>query len=194
MRCCIYKERAIVGQRIDLASGGNKANPNVIEVLNIACDGCPVGGYEVSDSCRGCIAHRCEDACRKGAITFDSNQKAHIDKDKVSTAAHAPRSAHTMRSRIINAPAKRACKIKAIGMDEYKAAKIDNEKCIACGACVYQCPFGAIMDKSFLIDVINLLKGSENNTKYKVYAVIAPSIASQLPMIRICSWDRLSAR
>ena len=57
MRCCIYKERAIVGQRIDLASGGNKANPNVIEVLNIACDGCPVGGYEVSDSCRGCIAH-----------------------------------------------------------------------------------------------------------------------------------------
>lgn len=82
MRCCIYKERAIVAQRVDIASGGNKKNPNVIEVLNIACDGCPVGGYQVTDNCRGCIAHRCEDACRKGAITFDENQKAHIDKEK----------------------------------------------------------------------------------------------------------------
>lgn len=179
MRCCIYKERAIVGQRIDLASGGNKANPNVIEVLNIACDGCPVGGYEVSDSCRGCIAHRCEDACRKGAITFDSNQKAHIDKDKCVNCGACAKVCPYNAIKDHKRPCEEACKIKAIGMDEYKAAKIDNEKCIACGACVYQCPFGAIMDKSFLIDVINLLKGSENNTKYKVYAVIAPSIASQ---------------
>lgn len=33
MRCCIYKERAIVEERIKLAMGGDKKNPNVIEVI-----------------------------------------------------------------------------------------------------------------------------------------------------------------
>ena len=82
MRCCIYKERAIVSERIKLACGGDKSNPNVIEVIEIACDECPMGGHEVTTSCRGCIAHRCESACRFGAISFDKNQKAVIDKEK----------------------------------------------------------------------------------------------------------------
>ena len=56
---------------------------------------------------------------------------------------------------------------------------IDNEKCIGCGACVYQCPFGAVMDKSYILDAINILRGSENNKRYKVYAVVAPSISGQ---------------
>ena len=42
MRCCIYKERAIVEERIKLAMGGDKNNPNVIEVIDIACDECPM--------------------------------------------------------------------------------------------------------------------------------------------------------
>ena len=42
----------------------------------------PASGYQVSQDCRGCIAHRCEDVCPKDAITFDENQKAHIDKTK----------------------------------------------------------------------------------------------------------------
>ena len=82
MRCCVYKERAILAERVKLAMGGDKSNPNVIEVIDIACDECPIGGYEVSTACRGCLAHRCESACRKGAITFDANHTAHIDKDK----------------------------------------------------------------------------------------------------------------
>ena len=60
-------------------------------------------------------------------------------------------------------------------MDENKAAKIDNNKCIACGACVYQCPFGAIMDKSYIINVVDLLKKSSQGKNYKLYAVVAPS-------------------
>ena len=32
MRCCVYKERAILAERVKLAMGGNKDNPNVIEV------------------------------------------------------------------------------------------------------------------------------------------------------------------
>ena len=55
MRCCIYKERAIVEERIKLALGGDKNNPNVIEVIDIACDECPMSGYNVSDACRGNI-------------------------------------------------------------------------------------------------------------------------------------------
>ncbi len=63
MRCCVYKERAILAERVKIAMGGNKDNPNMIEVLEIACDECPAAGYEVTDSCRGCLAHRCEDVC-----------------------------------------------------------------------------------------------------------------------------------
>ena len=179
MRCCIYKERAIVGERINIAMGGDKDNPNMIEVLDIACDECPVGGYEISDACRGCIAHRCEDVCKLGAISFNKHQKAHIDKDKCvecgKCASVCPFSAIANNKR----PCQNACKVKAISMDEDKKAIINNNKCITCGACVYQCPFGAIMDKSFLVDVVEMIKSSENNTKFKLYAVIAPSIASQ---------------
>ncbi len=179
MRCCIYKEKAIVGERVKLAMGGNKDNKNVIEVIDIACDECPMGGYEVTDACRGCLAHRCEDVCKRGAITFDRNQNAHIDKEKCvecgACAKVCPYSAIINHKR----PCENACKVKAITMDENKAAKINDEKCIACGACVYQCPWGAINDKSYILDVIKLIKESQNNQKYKVYAVIAPAIASQ---------------
>ena len=37
-RCCVYKERAILGERVKLAMGGDKTNPNVIEIIDIACD------------------------------------------------------------------------------------------------------------------------------------------------------------
>ena len=70
-------------------------------------------------------------------------------------------------------------------MNENKAAKIDNNKCVACGACVYQCPFGAIMDKSFLMDCIDLLKKSNGNQKYRVYAIVAPSISSQFTYAKL---------
>ena len=179
MRCCVYKERAIVMERIKIAMGGDKINPNVIETIEIACDECPVSGYDVTETCRGCIAHRCEDVCPRAAITFDEHQKAHIDKSKCincgKCAQVCPYGAITNRRR----PCERACKVDAIKMGESKAAEIDNDKCISCGACVYQCPFGAIMDKSFILDVIDIIKKSENNEKYKVFAVVAPSISSQ---------------
>lgn len=185
MRCCVYKERAIVQERIKLAMGGDKNNPNIVECINIACDECPVGGYEVTNACRGCIAHRCQDACKKGAISFDSNQKAIIDKTKCvecgMCAKVCPYSAIANNKR----PCERACKVKAITMDESKAAAIDNSKCISCGACVYQCPFGAIMDKSFILNVIDLIQKSDHNKNYKLFALVAPSISSQFQYAKL---------
>ena len=188
MRCCVYKERAILGERVKLALGGDKDNPNVIEVIEIACDECPVGGFEVTNACRGCLAHRCEDVCKFGALTFDHNHVAHIDKSKCkecgACAKVCPFSAIVSRKR----PCQNACKVKAISMNEDKAATIDNNKCIQCGACVYQCPFGAIMDKSYIVDAIEILKKSDKlseNGGCKAYAVVAPSISSQFSYAKL---------
>lgn len=179
MRCCVYKERAILGERVKLATGGNRENKNVIEVIDIACDDCPAGGYEITNACRGCLAHKCMDVCRKGAITLDRDQKAHIDKTKCVECGLCSKACPY--SAIINTrrPCQNSCKVKAISMSDEKFAKIDNEKCISCGACVYQCPFGAISDKSFILDVIDIILKSESNSKYKVYAIVAPAVASQ---------------
>lgn len=176
MRCCVYKERAILSERVKLAMGGNSDNPNVIEVIDIACDECPVGGYEVTNACRGCLAHRCEDVCRFGAISFDSNHIAHIDKSKCKECGACSKVCPYSAILSLKRPCQNACKIKAISMNENKSATIDNNKCISCGACVYQCPFGAITDKSYILDVINMLKNAKD---HKLYAVVAPSISSQ---------------
>ena len=184
MRCCVYKERAILEERVKLAMGGDKENPNVIEVIEIACDECPIGGYEVTNACRGCLAHRCEDVCRQGAISFDHEYVAHIDKSKCvdcgACAKVCPYTAIVNRRR----PCENACKIKAISMNENKAAAINNDKCISCGACVYQCPFGAITDKSYILEAIDLLKQALKG-EAKVYALVAPSISSQFAYAKL---------
>ncbi len=185
MRCCVYKERAILGERVKIALGGDKDNHNVIEVIDIACDECPASGYEVTPSCRGCLAHRCEDVCKRGAITFDNNHVAHIDKTKCiqcgACAKVCPYSAIINRKR----PCQIACKVKAISIKGDNTAEIDDEKCIQCGACVYQCPFGAIMDKSYILDAIEIIKNSDNNKNYKVYAIVAPSVSSQFSYAKL---------
>lgn len=181
MRCCIYKERAIVGERIQNAISGVKKGQNVISVINIACDECPSDGYEVSHDCRGCLAHRCKLACPKGAISFDEKLRAHIDKSKCINcglcAKACPYSAIINRKR----PCTIACKVNAIKTNEDMSAKIDDEKCISCGACVYQCPFGAITDRSSIVQIINTIKNLDNH----VYAIVAPSIASQFDYAKI---------
>lgn len=185
MRCCVYKERAILGERVKLAMGGDKTNPNIIQVIDIACDECPAAGYEVTGNCRGCLANRCEDVCKRKAISFDHNHVAHIDKTKCvecgACSKVCPFGAIVNRKR----PCQLACKVKAIDISAEGAAAINDEKCIQCGACVYQCPFGAISDKSFILDVIDLIKNSQGNTAYKVYAIVAPAFSSQFSHAKV---------
>ena len=184
MRCCIYKERAILMERIKMAMGA--AGENVIRVLDIACDECPVSGYEVTNACRGCLMNRCEDVCRKGAISFDSQHVAQIDKDKCVEcglcARACPYTAIVHRTR----PCESACKVKAISVSaaEDKSAHIDDSKCTSCGACVYACPFGAITDVSQIVKVVRMLRHGWDVGR-KVYAVVAPAISSQFTYAKL---------
>lgn len=179
MRCCVYKERAVLTQRIKLAIGGNKINKKTIQVIDIACEDCPAGGYEVTERCRSCLAHRCAETCGKNAITFGSDQKAHIDKNKCvecgMCASVCPYHA------IINfkRPCESACKVNAISEGENNQAKINYDKCISCGACAYACPFGAITDRSYILDAIDILKKRGNVKNNKIFAIVAPSVAGQ---------------
>lgn len=178
MRCCIYKERAIVSERVKMAITQDSVDDTVIKVLPIACDECPVTQMSVSDACRGCIAHRCMNACPRDAIKV-YDHRAHIDPEKCVNCGKCmnacPYSAIVKNLR----PCEKACKVNAIRMNEARKAEIDQEKCISCGACVYQCPFGAVVDKAYILNAIRLLKNSQENRAYKVYAVVAPSISGQ---------------
>ena len=178
-RCCIYKERAIVGSRVKLALGGDESDPNLVEVLPIACDECPVTEMAVTEACRGCLATRCMHTCPRDAITV-VNHKAQIDHSKCIMCGKCipvcPYGAIVKNLR----PCERGCPTGAISMGEDRKASIDREKCISCGNCVYQCPFGAIMDKSFVVDAVHMLMGSQR-VGYHVWAAVAPSVAGQFP-------------
>jgi [FeFe] hydrogenase (group B1/B3) len=177
-RCCIYKERAIISERITLAMGGKENNPTGVQVIDIACDECPVGGYDVTLACRGCIAHRCKTVCPKDAISFNNNHKAVIDKEKCIECGQCEKVCPYSAIVHYKRPCVKACPVDAISMNESFAATIDYDKCIECGSCVYQCPFGAISDKSEILDVVETLKHNPIFKK-KIYAIVAPSIASQ---------------
>jgi [FeFe] hydrogenase (group B1/B3) len=183
-RCCIYKERAIIAERVRLAMGGNKKNKNIIEVINIACDECPINRFTITEACRGCLAHKCSETCPVNAI-YNINQRSYINTDKCIECGRCKSVCPYNAISDVMRPCKRACSAKALSFDENKKAVIDNEKCIQCGSCVYQCPFGAIVDKSFVFPVVNLLEKSKVEKDYHVYAIIAPAISSQFTYARI---------
>lgn len=185
MRCCIYKERAILAERVRFAIGGNQYNRKVIQAIDIACEDCPAGGYEVTSACRGCLAHRCEEACKREAITFGRDQKAYIDKSRCVECGLCAKSCPFNAIHNFKRPCEQSCKVKAISMGRDKEAVIDYENCLACGACVSACPFGAITDRSYLLDAIDLLKKSDGNRNYKIYALLAPSFAGQFPHVAL---------
>lgn len=73
-------------------------------------------------------------------------------------------------------PCEDNCPVDAIKKNEDGTAKIDFEQCIFCGKCVSRCPFGAVHEKSQLIEVLRMIKKND-----KMSLMFAPAIAGQFP-------------
>ncbi len=179
-RCCVYMERAIMAERVKIARGGEWDDFNIIDVIPIACDQCPMGGYTVTESCRSCIGHACKQACPKNAISIDAQHRAHIDKDKCVNCGLCAKACPFGAIYNFRRPCQKACPVGAITMDENLSAKVDYSKCISCGACTQKCPFGAIASKTFVTFVIDHIRSNILATKKRpIFAIVAPSIAAQ---------------
>ena len=74
VRCCVYKEREVLRQRVRLAMGKMASDERedkpmqIIQVIDAACDGCTIKKIRVTDNCRKCMAKECVAACRFGAM------------------------------------------------------------------------------------------------------------------------------
>ena len=194
-RCCIYKERAIVAERAKFALGfssreleneeewlgdivknhlkGHEITAPVLDIIDIACDRCPIHKFLVTDACRGCVAHYCVNACVKGAITI-VGRRAYIDQDKCIECGRCSQACHFHAIVEVKRPCERSCSAQAIKSNANRNSSIDEDLCISCGNCVISCPFGAITDKSMMVKVIEWIKNGEN-----VVAAVAPAVAGQ---------------
>ncbi|MDO4961737.1 MAG: 4Fe-4S dicluster domain-containing protein [Eubacteriales bacterium] len=175
-RCCIYKEREIIRQRVRLAEGkapGRKDDGNMVQVISSACEDCPISSYTVTDNCQNCAGKACINACRFGAIS-KGEKHSKIDAMKCKECGMCAKAcpynaiAHLVR------PCKNACPVDAITYDENGLSVINEEKCIRCGHCVHRCPFGAIGTRSYIVDVIEHIKAGD-----KVFAMVAPAAEGQ---------------
>jgi [FeFe] hydrogenase (group B1/B3) len=177
-RCCVYKEREIIADRIDMSADPVAEDAPIIEILEVACDECPAERFKVTEACRGCLAHRCIQVCPRNAIDIIEG-KAKINQDRCVECGRCTEACPFNAISDVMRPCKKACGSKAIEVQENKKVAINREKCTSCGACVYQCPFGAVIDRSEVLPIVKALELSKKEKTKNVYAVIAPAIASQ---------------
>ena len=172
-RCCVYKEREVVRERISLARNRDPLTGepchNTVQILPAACEGCPITRYVVTDNCQKCMAKACLNSCNFGAVTIERD-KAHIDPLKCRECGRCHQACPYHAIADLQRPCKRSCPVDAIGMDENMRVRIDDDKCIRCGSCIAGCPFGAVSDSSRMVEVIDLLMGEG-----EVYAMVAPA-------------------
>ena len=53
-----------------------------MQVIPSACESCEENKYEVSNICKGCLAHPCQEVCPKDAISM-VNGRSYIDQAKM---------------------------------------------------------------------------------------------------------------
>ncbi|MCD7825962.1 MAG: 4Fe-4S dicluster domain-containing protein [Clostridiaceae bacterium] len=176
-RCCVYKEREIIRERIMLAKNRNPntGEPchNTVQIIPAACENCPITRFTVTDNCQKCMGKKCMQACRFGAITM-TRDKAYIDPSKCKECGQCYEACPYNAIVDIMRPCRRACPVDAIQVGEDGKVTINDEKCIRCGACIHACPFGAVTDSSRMIEVIEALKSDK-----PVYALVAPAAEGQ---------------
>lgn len=191
----VFKERAIVAERIRLACGlsvrrsdehaplskdfgkaistGRVFETPLVNVIPFACNACDETSYTVTDNCRNCLAHPCTSVCPVKAVSIIDG-RSHIDREKCvrcgRCAEFCPYDAIVKYDR----PCAAACGVNAIESDELGRAVINQEKCVSCGQCLVNCPFAAIADKSQIFQLILALKEGTD-----VIATIAPAFVGQ---------------
>ena len=187
-RCCIYKEREIIRQRVRLAEGkapGMHDDGNIVQVISSACEDCPISSYVVTDNCQNCIGKACINACNFGAIEM-GRHRSHIDASKCKECGKCAQACPYHAIAALKRPSKFSCPVDAISYDENGISVINEEKCIRCGLCIHRCPFGAIGSKTFIVDVIKAIK-----SEHPVYALVAPATEGQFgEHITMNSWKK----
>lgn len=187
-RCCVYKEREIVRQRMRLVEGkapGPVDDGNIVQVTSSACEDCPISSYVVTDNCQNCLGKACINACKFGAVSV-GEKHSKIDPQKCKECGQCAKACPYNAIAHLKRPCKNSCPVDAITYDENGISVIDEKKCIRCGQCIHSCPFGAIGSKTFIVDVINALKSDR-----PVYAMLAPAAEGQFGAdITIASWKK----
>lgn len=195
IRCCIHKDRAVIRYRLMALLGfgieaeedelmtlaeyartalaRQRAEPEVLTVLDEACSACVQSRYFVTNACRGCMARPCTLNCPKDAIRMVQG-RAEIDTEKCVNCGICVKVCPYHAVVRMPIPCEEACPVDAITKDEYGKERIDHDKCIQCGKCQQACPFGAVMEKSSLVQVAALLSRKE-----PLAALVAPAVAGQ---------------
>ncbi len=191
----IFRERAVIGERLRMALGLNARTADdtgavtdgiedidvstrvytapLVEVIKIACEACPTKYMFVTNNCRKCLAHPCVNVCPVNAVSIGKTA-AIIDQEKCIKCGKCVEACPYTAIVTTGRPCAEACGVNAIHSDYLDRAEIDDNKCVACGACIQACPFGAISDKSQLYQLIRSIQEGK-----PVYAIIAPSFVGQ---------------
>ena len=108
-RCCIYKERELIKQRVRLAEGKcptGKDSRNVVQVINAACEECPIASYVVTDNCPSAWEKPASSPVISGLSAWAISMPILI-RLSVRSAGSVPRPALITLSPIWSVPARR---------------------------------------------------------------------------------------
>ncbi len=214
-RCCVHKDRAVIKYRLMTILGFNISDETdeltmlreyaqrsaertdytdiMLTVVDEACSSCVKNNYTVTNLCRSCVGHPCTYVCNKGAISI--NKRAVIDPALCVSCGRCLQACRFHAIVYTPVPCEEVCPVGAISKDSSGVEHIDWRKCIHCGKCSEACPYGAIMEKTYLVRIINKLL----NPQKKVVAMVAPAIAGQykaslskiLGAVKSCGFDEV---